>query len=316
MHQSAFNSPNIDNHEKLWNIDIDRPCVFFQFIAMSNRDFLHFVGIGAMKAGTTSLHHYLAEHPELSLSSTKEINFFNQDSNWNKGINWYKKFFKNTALKCGEINPNYAMLPNYPSVPERLYQVSPNLKIIYILRDPIERFRSHIHHNYVQGCDDRSIEEILTDQDDSLRYISYGKYFYQINHFLSYFDRSQIMMPTLEDLSTNMQAVLSDIFDFLEVDASFFSGHYRDRFHVANEHLKPNLTLQVLRKISLAQQYQRLRPLLPSKLHVGLKSKLGTPVQKPQLTPQQVSYLSEVFADDVRQLEAFLGRKLDEWQHF
>ena len=283
---------------------------------MKKSSFLDFVVIGAMKAGTTSLYNYLAQHPQLSVPCTeKEVNFFNNNSHWNAGISWYEKNFENNNLKRGEVNPNYAMFPRCQVVPERLYQFSPDVKIIYILRDPIERLRSHIHHNYIKGFESRSITEILEDQEDSLWYIAYSKYYYQLEKFLTYFERSQILVTTLENLSKEPISVMSYIFDFLEVDKNFFLNSYREKVHASNEKVKSGKLLNFLRKSPLMEGYQRLKPLIPLNTHIRAKRLLGKHIEKPNLNENQISYLQSLFCEDISNLEAFLECSFSNWKY-
>ena len=104
-----------------------------------------FLIIGAMKAGTTSIHENLKSHPKIGMSDFKETNYFT--SNYNYGINWYKSLFNKSGVKNGEACPSYAMVFKYPDTAERIYKTTSKIKLIYILRDPVDRIVSHLHHN-------------------------------------------------------------------------------------------------------------------------------------------------------------------------
>ena len=85
-----------------------------------------FVVIGAMKAGTTTLHAWLAEHPDVCMSARKELDFFVEDGNWERGVGWYRLRFVSCAAEKarGESSPNYAKIHAAPGVPKRMYSVS------------------------------------------------------------------------------------------------------------------------------------------------------------------------------------------------
>lgn len=283
---------------------------------MQNSPFLHFVVIGAMKAGTSSLYNYLSMHPELSLPHTeKEVNFFNNDDHWKAGIDWYKRNFEANDLNKGEVNPNYAMFPRCKVVPERLYSFSPDAKLIYILRDPIERLRSHIHHNYIKGLETRSLKEILEDKKDCMYYLSYSKYYSQLENFLPYYDKQQILIVTLENLSKEPTLVMQRIFDFLEVDPDYFSEEFRSRKHVSDDKVKPGELLKLFRNTSLMKFYQLFKPLLPLSFHAQGKRMLGQSIEKPNLTNAQISYLIEIFKVDIDKLRCLTEHNFHEWNH-
>ncbi|MEM9772050.1 MAG: sulfotransferase domain-containing protein, partial [Cyanobacteria bacterium P01_D01_bin.73] len=96
-----------------------------------------FVIIGAMKGGTTSLHRYIASHPNVVTSSIKETDFFRSAKDYSKGIDWYESLFEGSGTYAFEASTNYTMRHKFPGVPERMHSVLPNAKLIYLLRDPI-----------------------------------------------------------------------------------------------------------------------------------------------------------------------------------
>ena len=107
--------------------------------------------IGAQKCGTSGLHYYLGLHPEISISNPKELNFFIAERNWPRGLDWYRAQFDATAPVRVEASPNYTAYPQHKGVPERMAEVVPDARLIYIVRDPIERIAAHWVHNYSKG---------------------------------------------------------------------------------------------------------------------------------------------------------------------
>ena len=101
--------------------------------------------IGAQKCGTSSLHNYLAAHPQIAMSRVKEINFFNEETRWAYGTEWYARHFEPGEVR-GESSPAYAFLPESEGTAERMHEVVPNARLIYIVRDPVERIRSNYLH--------------------------------------------------------------------------------------------------------------------------------------------------------------------------
>src|SRR5688572_6261293 len=118
--------------------------------------------IGAQKCGTSALHHYIHLHPEICMSAQKELNFFIESGNWSKGLAWYESNFGGKAGKAkiyGEASPNYTDYPGTREVPERMHGIVPDVKLIYMVRHPIERIISQYIHYRRRGTETRSLSD-------------------------------------------------------------------------------------------------------------------------------------------------------------
>ena len=124
--------------------------------------------IGGLKCGTTSLHHYLNLHPEIAMSRPKELNFFVAELNWDLGPDWYASHFDRAAPVRGETSPHYTNLPRFGGVAERMREVlGAEARIVYMVRDPIDRMLSHYLHNVGGGYESRPLETALADPDSA-----------------------------------------------------------------------------------------------------------------------------------------------------
>ena len=101
--------------------------------------------IGAMKSGTTTLHEYLGSHPEICMSDRKEPGYFVEEYGWSNGVDWYLRQFSGDGKEkyLGESTTDYTKLPRFKGVARRIAEFNPGAKIMYLLRDPIERTISH-----------------------------------------------------------------------------------------------------------------------------------------------------------------------------
>ena len=158
--------------------------------------------IGAAKCGTSSLHYYMNLHPQISMSKEKELRFFVEEKNWHKGTEWYQSNFTGRTKIRGESSPVYTQYPHYAGVPKRMCSLIPEAKLIYIVRDPIERITSHYTMSYLNGKETRSMSDALADSNN--RYINDSKYYMQLEQYLQYYPTSQILIVTLEELYTNI----------------------------------------------------------------------------------------------------------------
>jgi hypothetical protein len=164
---------------------------------MGNVDFLI---VGAMKAGTTSLSAWLGSQPEVFVPSMKEPNFFSDDAVWKKGVAWYQDLFERggPGRIAGEASVAYTD-PTYAVVSaSRIAQVLPDVKLVFVTRDPIDRLRSHYRHEVLRGRERRPLTEAL--QDLSAPYIGRSRYFACFEPFTELFRRERICVVPFEDL--------------------------------------------------------------------------------------------------------------------
>jgi len=266
----------------------------------------HFIIIGAMKAGTTSLYHYLRRHPEVAMSRVKETNFF-LERNFSKGLEWYRQQFTDDERIKGEASTNYTKFPTQKGVPERIYRSLPGVKLIYVVRDPISRVRSHVHHNLLKGDE---AEGAWKDKLEDLQshYIQCSLYYMQLEQYLAFFPPEQILIVTTEELNSQRKATLQKIFRFIGVeDPGFYSPRYDQSKHTSSGRRKVRSRL-IREKLRHTPYYNfvasRLRFMIPS-----------VEVKKPELTDSMISHLKAIFGPDVHQLREYTGRGFKEWKY-
>jgi hypothetical protein len=181
--------------------------------------------IGAPKCGTTSLHLYLNLHPEIAMSRQKELRFFSRESEWKRGVDWYKSRFSSSTKISGEASPSYAFYPFSKEVPARIYNLIPDVKLIYIIRDPFKRTVSAYNHWFAEGKENRKIQQALFDPIENI-YTFPSRYYLQLEQYLEFFPLYNILIITLEDLNKKRLQTLQGIFSFLSVDNSFTSPNF------------------------------------------------------------------------------------------
>jgi len=269
--------------------------------------------IGAMKCGTTSLHHYLSLHPEISMSQQKELDFFLGKKNWKKGVDWYQSQFKGKAQVFGESSPNYTAYSKFPGVPERMYGLIPQAKLIYLVRDPVERMIADYIHQYSSSLENRGIDEALINPGKRA-YLERSLYYTQLCYYLDYYKASQILVIPAEELRNDTRKTLSKIFDFLEVDPSYHSWQYAMQRHrsvrkrrktLLGEKISTSPTAKILKKIP-----QRMRWPLEDILYFPFSK----PINPPVLNEQVRQKLENSLKEDTERLRNYTGCQFSYWK--
>ena len=204
-----------------------------------------FVILGAMKSGTSSLYNFVIKHPAIASASRKELDYFSVQSKW--GELWYRSnfptklsghyFYKknNQKLLSGEASPIYLF---YPMVPNRMKEMLPNIKLIVILRNPVDR--AYSQYNHILRVNEETLsfekaieleeercagerEQLIKDPDFVPKhycihaYLARGVYADQLEDWFRYYKRKQFLILTTEDFHQNSQRTLDQVFDFLGV---------------------------------------------------------------------------------------------------
>ena len=205
-----------------------------------------FIIVGAQKAGTSSLFKYCRQHPQINTCWLKEVHFF--DKNFHQGEDWYRSHFPISLGSpednvVGEATPYYLI---HPHAPKRIHDLLPSVKLIVLLRDPVERAISHYYYEIKNGREHLPIDKALMAeekrlkdewakmlQDDSyispahqnFSYKQRGVYLDQLEKYFTYFSDDQILLLDCQELFSTPQKALCDVFEFLgvEVDLSTVS---------------------------------------------------------------------------------------------
>jgi hypothetical protein len=234
------------------------------------------VVIGAMKCGTTSLHHYLDAHPDIAMSRPKELNFFFGPAdtgtpasdqpvdwargNWHRGVDWYAGHFDATAAVRGEASPGYTS-PSYPQVAARMAATIPDARLVYAVRDPVGRAVSQYLHHRRDGAETRGPGEALLDP--SSQYIARGRYFERLQPFVATgaFE-GRITVVAQEQLDDDPRTTLRGLYAQLQVDDGYWSSAMEERRNESPE-APPALEERVLQRLreAFSDDAERLRTL-------------------------------------------------------
>lgn len=181
----------------------------------------NFIVIGSMKCGTTALAKKFSEHPDVYIAPIKETHFFSEDDIFAGGLDKYSSFFSthNGEHAIGELSPSYSRSKRYPYAAERLAEALPDAKIIYILRNPIERMESQWIEARRGGWPVPPFNEaVMSDNTDIL---ASSCFWNELSNYRRYFSDDNILVIFAEDLRTNPRDLLRRCYEFLNVDPDF-----------------------------------------------------------------------------------------------
>jgi hypothetical protein len=223
------------------------------------RETPNFFVIGAAKAGSSALFSYLLRHPSITGCKRKEVHYFTE--HYIRGENWYRGQFPLRSARnrretriIGDGTPNYLFDPR---TPERLRAFAPEAKLIAILRDPVTRALSHYHESFHAGLETLSLREALDREPDRLfgetekllhdgTYVSYPRLWYsyiargfymdQIQLWLRYFSRQQLLVLVTEDLLGRPEQTMRTVHNFLGAD-----DYALDSYPLVNTRAYPDL---------------------------------------------------------------------------
>lgn len=273
--------------------------------------------IGAMKCGTSALHRYLQIHPDIFMSNEKELDFFIEGKNWEKGRAWYESMFTGEAKIYGESSPDYTNHPAMKRVPERMHSIIPEAKLIYMVRHPIERIVSQYMHNLWSGIEARTLSEALRGSEDipmeRTRYVRRSSYYMQLAQYLEYFPKSNILIVTQEDLLERRQETLQDVFRFLGVDETIHSEEFSDLIHESSVKKSKNRIGSALAKGRERGMLRRLPPLVRGPAERIVRSIVTSRIQRPALDERLRQQLIGILEEDIEQFRKFAGRAFADW---
>lgn len=269
-----------------------------------------FMIIGAQKCGTTSLAQQIASHSEICFCREKEPGYFNQPQDWRAEVDKYHALYTPTAGQlCGEASTMYTFFPESLHTPQNLYEYNPDLKLIYIMRDPVERIISNYSHELVRGNIQTSPDAtVLTDPG----YVNRSRYAVQLRPYFERFSPEQILLLVFEEYVANPTLVLQQIIEFLGITKGCFE---ETEMTVANKSTGSwTLKNDYMRQMVTTNTFQRFRPMIPVAARQSVKRLFSNRLdEKPHFSAELRSALRQLLADDICAVEQFLGRPVDAW---
>lgn len=297
----------------------------------------NFFVIGAGRSGTTSLYHYLKQHPDVFMSPIKETNFFFYEGEAARSrfmgslekkdhfpvvtMEDYLALFRRASGKkaIGEASPLYL---HSPHAARRIKEFAPEAKLIAILRHPVDRAYSSYYMHVRERREPRTFEEAIRQEqagaeDLSLMlpqssYLRLGLYSRYLLHYFQLFNRTHLAVHLFDDLKADPQGLMRKLFRFLGVADDFVPdmSHQYNAGGVAPNRfwqtllMKNNLTAALGRRLPTWARHQAL------KIQDTARSRR---LEKPQLPAELRRELIEFYRSDILKLESLMQRNLSQW---
>ena len=290
----------------------------------------NFIIIGAAKAGTTSLYSYLKQHPQIYMSPEKEPRFFAPEfySLYNKGLRntartsafslkEYLRLFEGVSdeVAIGEASPEYLYIPGSA---ERIKDKMHDVKLIAVLRNPVDRAFSAFLYQVRDGYEHLNFEQALQMEEQRIKdgyrpgwhYKQVGFYCSQIKQYLDIFDPHQMRIYLYDELSANSNAILRDVFHFLCVDDLFepdltkenVSGIPRNKI-IHSLLTRDNISKSILKRLLPKKWRKNVNKIIRS-------YNMGT---KPILNLETRQILIDIYRQDIIDLQKLIQRDLSHW---
>ncbi len=271
---------------------------------------------GCQKTASTWLYVCFQEHPDILVPPTDSTHFFTM--NYWRGWDWYREHFQAYNGETAVCDPTCSYI-RYPQAAERIAQFNPEAKLLFSLRNPIDRAFSHYWHEKKKNKIAFEFEEVLVNYDLFENWVVSGFYAERLKPFYDHFPAEQIKVVLYDDLKANPRTFLKPIYEFLGVDADFVPSTIDQPVNGA--YYKP--TAQVLRKTKLIDQLaEPVRWVLPKRVKSRLRERyckgryLDQVVSEYQrgIKPHVRERLHEYFAPENEKLSRLIGRDLGHWK--
>lgn len=287
-----------------------------------------FVIIGAAKAGTTSLTQYISQHPDIFFPREKEIPFFLREEVWSQGTKYLETYYSEKGnqklIGIGHVH----MLPSVDAA-SRLHQYCPDVKLIVVLRNPIDRaYSAYWHSRRLEWEKSATFEEALEQEPTrsaersliatDFAYLNDGCYYNHLQTYLKLFQRDRLYVVLTDDLKTDTPGTFTKLLTWLGVDPRLDEVDLTKKSNVASQPRYSLLNKLLLSRGSLKQAYKAV---VPKKLQYEVAERLKKPLLQmnskaldyPPIQESTRARLREYFEPHNARLGEFLNRDLSHW---
>ena len=283
-----------------------------------------FIILGAGKSGTTSLYKYLQQHPNVFFPEKKELYFFafegeDKPEGMITQFDRYQAMFESAPEEkvIGEVSSVYLFRPR---AAERIHHYLPKAKLIAILRNPADRafsdYLMHVGNNHFSIIDSKTgkPKEFAKIVKNRSYFIQIGFYYEQLKRYYDRFDADQIKVYLYDDLVTDSQSLVRDLFEFVGVEPDF-APDMSQRHKVSGIPKNRMLNDLVMKKNPIRSLAAKvLKPFMSASVRDRIRNNINkSNLERPQLSGEMRQEMIEIYREDILQLQDILQRDLTAW---
>ena len=295
----------------------------------------NFIIAGFPKCGTTSLHHYLSEHPQIFMPSQKELHFFTYEilSKLKNGpkdgavkktqiqdSKKYLDFYRNVKneIAVGDASPSYI---NYPNQFLKIKEYLEDPKFIIVLRDPINRAYSNYLHLKREQRETLTFKEAVNRENKRIKDKYSDFWYYKFNS--TYYDKilkaketfKEVLIITSEELNENHEATMKKVYKFLDVDCNFITKRKSNRFNKGGYYKKNLFTKIIFQPSKFKNLIKKFIKPTPSLKILLARVASVFRAKTEEIDEETVLYLTKHFKEDVKKLKS-LNINTSNWRDY
>jgi len=263
-----------------------------------------FLIIGAAKCGTTSLYHQLNQHPQVYLPAVKEPTFFSEHGvgTWGKGLDWYRSLFADAGDDqiSGEASTSYTKAPWYGDAAAKIHQTVPDVKLIYMVRDPVDQIISHYEHMLFAEQVSGNLTQNLMNNDFLIKVANYKE---QIALYAELFPRQQILVLVMENYIKNNSETFNTICDFLGID----------KVTVPLRQSNARRQRKIL-KHPVLKRFKKVSKMSPNERQKELPNWMLKPQAKVKPMDKHVDFIHDSLSDDLQEFADYWELDISAWR--
>jgi hypothetical protein len=268
-----------------------------------------FIIIGSMKSGTTSLYRWLSTHPDIGMSRDKETDYFVAEKSFARGPDWYAAQFTPGRKIYGEASPNYSKVDDFQGVPGRIRAALPDVRLIYLVRDPVTRFVSQYRHSWTMGDIAMSPHELPSTREYA-HILNTSRYARQVEAYLAEFEADRLQIVDFDDLVGDPETTLDHLHRFLGAGV-----HRTPMVAVHNENSEMWRIPAPLLRFAQSPTGKSLARLFSRRARDQIRRMLALQKarQPPEFPASVLDRIRDDLSDDIARFRRITGRQFANW---